>query len=138
MTTTNRATQEEAGHTPELLPCPFCGFRKVSLRCDGEGFYFATCSCGARSAANYGINAREVAASDWNTRAADPVRAELLEALQGVLATGLNGGNNYRLAMMAASRQVLDAETLEKAEASEQAVQKAFAAIAKAREDKQS
>lgn len=58
---------------------------------------------------------------------------ELLEALLEVLATGLNGGNNYRLVMIAASQSVLDSETLQRAEASEQAMQKAWAAIEKAR-----
>lgn len=57
---------------------------------------------------------------------------DLLEALGEVLSTGLNGGNNYRLAMMAASRNVLSDETLERAEASERAVTKAYAAINKA------
>lgn len=58
---------------------------------------------------------------------------ELLEALAEVLATGLNGGNNYRLAMIAASQKALDDKTLARAEASERAVQKAWAAIKKAR-----
>jgi hypothetical protein len=48
-------------------------------------------------------------------------RDEVVRALKGVMQTGLNGGNNYRLAMIAASRRELDAETLAEAEASEAA-----------------
>jgi len=58
---------------------------------------------------------------------------DLLEALEEVLNTGLNGANNMRLALMAASQQVLGDEDLQAAEASETAVEKARAAIAKAR-----
>lgn len=57
---------------------------------------------------------------------------ELYEALKDVLASGLNGGNNVRLAFMAASRDALDDKALAQAERSEQAVTKAYAAIAKA------
>lgn len=75
-----------------------------------------------RPIAEHVANARLIAAAP-----------ELLEALAEVLSTGLNGGNNYRLAMIAASQKALDDETLERAEASERAVQKAWAAIKKAR-----
>lgn len=60
---------------------------------------------------------------------------DLLDALTEVLATGLNGGNNVRLAFIAASQQVLSDEDMEKAEASERAVIKARAAIKKAAGD---
>ena len=62
---------------------------------------------------------------------------DLLEALEEVLATGLNGGNNLRLAFMAASQQMLEAGALEDAEKSETAVLKARAAIAKAKGENQ-
>lgn len=57
---------------------------------------------------------------------------DLLAALKAVLASGLNGGNNVRLAFIAASRNSLDAESLAQADASEAAVVSARAAIAKA------
>lgn len=46
-------------------------------------------------------------------------------ALTQVLETGLNGGNNVRLAYIAASRGPLDQATLDKAQDSEVAVQQA-------------
>lgn len=59
-------------------------------------------------------------------------RDELLTALKAVLASGLNGGNNVRLAFMAASRNVLSASALAQADDSERAVREAEAAIATA------
>lgn len=53
----------------------------------------------------------------------------LREALRDVLATGLNGGNNMRLAYIAAGQQALSDELLAKAEASEQAVRRAREAL---------
>jgi len=43
--------------------------------------------------------------------------ARLEEALRGVLNTGLNGGNNIRLAYIAAGRKALTEELLAQAEA---------------------
>lgn len=60
------------------------------------------------------------------------INAELLEACEELLRTGLNGGNNVRLAFMAAKQGALDAEDLRIAEMSEVAANKARAAIAKA------
>ena len=57
----------------------------------------------------------------------------LVEALEELLRTGLNGGNNVRLAYIAAGRRELSDELLAKAEASEQAVQRARAALTLAR-----
>jgi hypothetical protein len=57
---------------------------------------------------------------------------DLLEALRAVLGTGLNGGNNVRLALMAAKGGALDDDDLAEAEKSERAVDMARAAIAKA------
>ena len=59
-------------------------------------------------------------------------KAELLDALKEVLATGINGGNNVRLAYVAASQKELSPEGLYKAELSEMAVLKAMAEIEKA------
>jgi hypothetical protein len=58
---------------------------------------------------------------------------DLLEALEEMLSTGLNGGNNLRLAFMAPSQQVLDEGALQDAEKSEAAVTKARAALNKAK-----
>lgn len=60
---------------------------------------------------------------------------ELLKALKAVLRTGLNGGNNLRLAFMAASRNVLSDEVLAQAARSEAAVAEARLALAKAGEE---
>lgn len=57
---------------------------------------------------------------------------EAVRVVQALRSTGLNGGNNVRLALMAASRNVLDAESLAQADASEAAVQQADAFLAKA------
>lgn len=56
-------------------------------------------------------------------------RDRLLSALKGVLETGLNGGNNVRLSLIAASRKELSSEDLSRAEKSEQAVLYAWEAI---------
>lgn len=56
---------------------------------------------------------------------------EAVRVVQALRSTGLNGGNNVRLALMAASRNVLDAESLAQADASEAAVQQADAFLAK-------
>lgn len=63
----------------------------------------------------------------WRT-----VLDELLTALKDVLSTGLNGGNNVRLAFIAAGGKELNDELLAKADASERAVEAARAAIARA------
>lgn len=55
---------------------------------------------------------------------------DLLAALKRMLNTGLNGGDNVRLAFIAAKQDALDAKELAEAEASEQAVNAARAAIA--------
>lgn len=59
--------------------------------------------------------------------------ADLYSALEEVLNTGLNGGNDMRLAMLSAKRMELAPEELAQAEASEQAVKRARVALAKAR-----
>lgn len=63
----------------------------------------------------------------------DENATELLAALEAVLRTGLNGGNNVRLSLMAASCNALDESDLKRAEQSEAAVEIARAAIAKAK-----
>lgn len=62
--------------------------------------------------------------------ARDQVVKGLYDALKGVLRTGLNGGNNMRLAYIAAGGKALTPELLTKAEESEQAVIAARTAIA--------
>lgn len=59
---------------------------------------------------------------------------ELREALRDVLATGLNGGNNLRLAYIAASQKELGEKELARAAASERAVNRARAALNTSRE----
>lgn len=54
---------------------------------------------------------------------------ELEAAVRDLLATGLNGGNNMRLAYIAAGGKELSDELLAKAEASEQAVNRARKAL---------
>lgn len=54
----------------------------------------------------------------------------LAESLAEVLRTGLNGGDNMRLAYLAAGQKALSSELLAKAEASERAVTKARAVLA--------
>jgi hypothetical protein len=60
-----------------------------------------------------------------------PDLREALEALRDLLATGLNGGNNVRLAYIAAGGKALSDELLTKAEKSEAATQRARAILAK-------
>lgn len=76
-------------------------------------------------ALNQEANARLIAAAP-----------DLLDALEAVLASGLNGGNDVRLALIALSGMALGPAgppDLEQAERSEVAVELARAAIAKAR-----
>lgn len=60
-------------------------------------------------------------------------REELRRVLEEVLETGLNGGNNVRLAFVAAGGKPLGKDDLLRAERSEKATQEAFALIEKAR-----
>lgn len=57
---------------------------------------------------------------------------ELLEACLKLLRTGLNGGNNVRLAFLAMSAHGLSSESLAQADESEHATELARAAIQKA------
>jgi hypothetical protein len=113
----------ETKHTPgpwqaEQDDVPYDGgFETWCVNADGAGICMMDCPKDDMEA-----NARLIAAAP-----------DLLEALEEVLGTGLNGGNNMRLAFMAASQQVLSDEALRDAEKSEMAVAKARAAIAKAR-----
>lgn len=59
-------------------------------------------------------------------------KAELLEACKALLATGLNGGNDVRLAFLAASGRALDDEDLQRGEDADRALALARAAIRKA------
>lgn len=64
----------------ELLPCPFCGGKNITLRCEtmpppeSRPWYWAVwCECGARCKADADIykgDAKARAVSAWNTRAA--------------------------------------------------------------------
>lgn len=75
----------------------------------------------------------EQAASLIEALAAQPVGGSavgLREALEDVLRTGLNGGDNMRLAYLAAGGKALTDELVAKAEKSEQAVKRALAALA--------
>ena len=76
----------------------------------------------------YGMVAGKYIQLDVNPNLVDAA-PELLEALKEVLATGINGGNNVRLAYISASHKELSAESLRKAELSEMAVLKAMKAI---------
>lgn len=58
-------------------------------------------------------------------------RDGLDKALRNVLATGLNGANNIRLALIAAGGKELGADDLARAEKSEEAVLEASAALAR-------
>lgn len=55
---------------------------------------------------------------------------KLAEALENVLSTGLNGGDNVRLAYIAAGQHSLKDDALSEADASEAAVKQACQALA--------
>lgn len=61
--------------------------------------------------------------------------AEARQVIRDLLATGLNGGNNVRLAYLAAKQNVLSEDELAKAELSEQATQRAYALLAATADD---
>lgn len=61
-----------------------------------------------------------------------PPTDDLVRVINDLLATGLNGGDNMRLAFIPASRKELSPEVLAKADESQQAVDRARAAVAKA------
>lgn len=80
----------------------------------------------------YQVIIEDVCATLQAENAAQQTRiAELEDTLAEVLSTGLNGGNNVRLALIAASHQALDAEDLARAERSERAVTKAHQLLEK-------
>lgn len=60
--------------------------------------------------------------------AAERIR-ELEAAINGLISTGLNGGNSVRLALLAAKRTELDSRDLTEAEASEKALQYALSLL---------
>ena len=75
-------TVERQGMITELKPCPFCG---GEARAMGKGSGFVYCECGgemrARGDGN-NIYDDDQAITAWNTRAADPERKRLVEALE--------------------------------------------------------
>lgn len=90
VSTTEQPTAAKGG--TELFPCPHCGSQPAAYYRNligekGEHHWIECATCGA-SVAGY----REAFAvlTVWNTRAADPVRAELLAALQDC--AGMHGG----------------------------------------------
>ena len=82
----------------------------------------------------HGITEEDEANAELIVRAVNSFDA-LLSALKEVLRTGLNGGDNIRLAYIAAGQKALTPELHAKAEESERAVIKARAAISLAEKE---
>lgn len=65
----------------ELKPCPFCGGTNQIIEGEDTGSEYFICDCGADGP---GGDDGSMAIKRWNTRAADPVKADLLAALKAL------------------------------------------------------
>lgn len=72
-------------HTPELLPCPFCGGRPEVVMTHRDHWIVQCLDCGIQQDDPSLNDSGAGAIVAWNSRAPSPVNVALLEALQGFL-----------------------------------------------------
>jgi len=70
----------------KLKPCPCCGHEALIRNLHGEGEKFGSCCTNCFLEIDTVYHSEEAAARAWNRRVPDPVKAELLEALEKLLA----------------------------------------------------